>query len=179
MPDALTLFGALAPAIADSVQALAVMLAGGWAYRKFNRTREDFPSLDVTVGLEVMGDHMSITGPARLAVVTATIRNHGTVRHKLSTLHFGMRTLLKNDLLERSDVAMGQVAFHNRLHYNQRFFPESWIWSFVEPGGTNVYRYSVIIPADVKFVLISAKLPLEGEDEFFSSWRIFNIETGS
>ena len=151
------------------------MVAGSWTYKKFIRTREDFPSIDVTVGLDPVGEHLGLSGPVRLTVVTATVKNAGTVRHKMSNLHFDMRVILNGDLLTRSDVALGQADFPHKIYDKQRFFPTSWVWSFVEPGATNVYRYSALVPTDAKFALLSVRLPLEGEDEFVTSWRVFNL----
>jgi hypothetical protein len=93
----------------------------------------------------------------------------------MSNIHFDLRVVLNGDLLTRSDVALGQVEFPHKVYDDQRFFPASWVWSFVEPGATNVYRYSALVPSDAKFVLVSVKLPLEGEDEFVTSWRVFNL----
>lgn len=167
--------GGVVSLLADLVQVTAVLVAGLWTWQRFIRTREDFPSLDVTAGLEIVGTHASPAGPATLAVVTATVRNAGKVRHTLSTLHFDLRAVCEDDVLVPSETALGQAAFPRKLYDEQRFFPKSWVWSFVEPGATNVYRYSVVIPANARFALVSVKLPLAGDDEFFTSWKIVAV----
>ena len=167
--------GGVVSILADLVQVGAVLVAGLWTWKRFIRTREDHPYLDVTAGLEIIGEHMALGGPATLAVVTATVHNAGKVRHTISAMHFDLRVVEGNDLLVPSEVALGQAAFPRKLYDEQRFFPKSWVWSFVEPGATNVYRYSVVIPADARFALVSVKLPLAGDDEFFSSWKIVDL----
>lgn len=167
--------GGVVSILADLVQVAAVFVAGAWTWKRFIRTRDDHPHLDVTAGLEIIGEHMALGGPAILAVVTATVHNAGKVRHTISAMHFNLRAVLLEDDLHTSEVVLGQVAFPCKLYDEQRFFPRSWVWSFVEPGATNVYRYSVVIPTNARFALVSVKLPLAGDDEFFASWKIVDL----
>ena len=176
MDSILENIGEVVSILADLVQVTAVLVAGAWTWKRFIRTREDASCLDVTAGLEVIGEHMALTGPAYLAVVTATVRNTGKVRHTIAAMHFDLRVVQDDDLLARSEAVIDQVAFPRKLYDEQRFFPASWTWSFVEPGATNIYRYSVILPADARFALVNVKLPLAGDDEFFTSWKIIALE---
>ena len=167
--------GGVVSILADLVQVAAVCVAGAWTWKRFIRTREDHPHLDVTAGLEIIGEHVAPSGPATLAVVTATVHNAGKVRHTISAMHFDLRVVEEDDVLVPSEAALGQAAFPRKLYDEQRFFPKSWVWSFVDPGATNVYRYSVILPANARFALVSVKLPLAGDDEFFASWKIVDL----
>ena len=164
-------FESVASALGDLVQSGALVVAGYWTYRRFILTREDKSKIDASANFEVMGEHNG----ARLGVVTATISNSGKVRHKIMGMHFDLRVLQNYHALQTAQHRMGYVDFPEKLYSEQPLFPPEWKWSFVEPGATNHYRYSVILPPDVKFVLVKLKVFLPGEDQFFSSWRIFNV----
>jgi hypothetical protein len=153
------------------VSVVAVVAAGYWTVRKYVKTREGASRIDVTAKLDVLG----VLNGDFLAVVTGTVKNSGKVRHYVRNMHFSLRGLTGSDALERLDKALGQVEFPLELYNKQRMFPEDWGYSFVEPGETNNYRYSVIIPGDVLFALVSVKVILPGDDEFSASWQVFKL----
>ena len=167
----LAAFADLADGIEHVVEAVAILVTGGWAYRKFVAQREGESKLDVTAGLDFVGTHEDKT----VAVVIASVANTGNVRHHVTDMTFDLRLLRESDPVERAPQALGQVNFPLRVYADQRFFPESWVWSFIEPGVTNVYRYSVALPADARFALVSVRVALPGDDEFATSWRVFAI----
>lgn len=171
--DILPAIVAIASALSDVAQAVALLAAGIWTYRRFVRTREDESMVDADVTLDVLGSH----GGALLGVVTAAITNSGKVRHKIAHMHFDLRVINSWHPLEKDTHRMGYVNFPDKLYSEQQLFPPEWVWSFVEPGATNKYRYSVILPPDVKFALVKLKVVLPGEDQFFSSWRVFTLGT--
>ncbi len=161
----------LAAALGDVVQSLALLVAGYWTYKKFILFREDESKIDADVTLEVVGEHQG----QRLASVTATVRNSGKVRHRIHGMHFDLRVIREYHPLQQAEHRMGYVDFPEKLYSQQPLFPPEWEWSFIEPGATNSYRYSVILPPDVKFALVKLKVMLPGDDQFFSSWRIFHV----
>ena len=153
------------------VQSVSLVVAGFWTYRKFIKFREDQSKIDATADLTVIGEHQG----ARLAVVTASVSNNGKVRHTITGMHFDLRVINNWHPLQPAEHRMGYVDFPDKLYSAQPLFPPEWKWSFIEPGATNQYRYSVILPPDVKFALVKLKVILPGDDQFFSSWRIFSV----
>lgn len=162
---------AMAGAFKDITEGVAVIVAGWWTYRRFIRVREDHSRIDATAGLHFIGTHDG----AHLAVVTATVKNTGAVRHFIRDMRFDLRVLRDGHPVKFSEKALGQVSFPDRLYAEQRFFPESWVWSFVEPGVENTYRYTVALPLDARFVLVKVWVVLPGDDEFASSWRVLAV----
>ena len=167
----LTDFQVLADAISHSAEAIAIVVGGWWTYSKFIRNREGQSKIDVTADIEWLGTHEG----KKLAVVTATVKNSGQVRHKIHDMHFDLRAVETGTALVPTEKAIGQINFPLELHERQPFFPAEWKWSFVEPESTNVYRYSVAIPVEVKFVLVTVKVLLPGDDEFSTSWKVVPV----
>lgn len=162
---------ALTGALKDVVESIAIIIAGIWTYRKFIRFREDQSKIDATADLTIIGEHEG----TRLAVVTAEVTNSGKVRHNITRMHFDLRVIRQGQPLQVAENRMNHVDFPEKLYSAQPLFPSEWKWSFIEPGATNHYRYSVILPLNVKFALVNVKVVLPGDDQFFSSWRIFNV----
>jgi hypothetical protein len=171
-PTLLSILLSLTEAAAHLAQVLALALGGVWTYRRFIRQREDHARLDLTADLQFIG----VQGDQHLAVVELAVTNDGVVRHRIQDLRFSLRTTRAEASLVRGDEAiLGQVLFPAVHYRDQRMFPKSWVWSFVEPKATNRYRFAVLIPRTASFALVKAYVLLPGEDEFFSSLKILAI----
>ena len=153
------------------VEAAGIAMGGWWTWDKFVKTREAHSRIDATAGLEIIGQHDGHF----LAVVIADVKNTGGVRHFIQDMRFDLRVLRHEHPIAFSEKAMGQVDFPDELYSAQRFFPEEWVYSFIEPGHANTYRYSVALPLDAKFVLLKVWVVLPGTDEFASSWRVIAV----
>ena len=159
----------LSETVAHLAETLALAVGGLWTYRRFIRQRDDHARLDLTADLEFVGTQAG----QHLVVVHLVVVNAGTVRHRFSDLCFDLRTIEADTPLKAGDAhVLGQVSFPTVIHRNQRIFPSSWVWSFIEPGATNRYRYATSIPVGASFALLRAWLVLPGDDEFVAAWTV-------
>ena len=159
--------------VASFATTVGVFGAGLWAFFQYVWHREGLSKLDVTADIEIIG----LQGDFLLGVVSARVNNAGRSRHYVKDLFFDLRTLNVGDTLETLPKTNNLVSFPHKLYDRQRFFPASWEWSFVEPGCTNVYRHTVALPLETRYVIVKVKLPLPGQDEFFTSWKVIPAST--
>lgn len=156
----------LASSIADTAQALALLVGGAWAYLHFVWARDRYPRVTLHTDMKVMGTQGQGMGEQVLAVVEARVRNHGNVRLRFRHATFTLRTLRATDTLQDGSAAiLGQAVFPHREVRDRRFFPDEWEYTFVDAGGESTYRSVVRLPTDTTYALVSVRFQYEGDEE--------------
>jgi hypothetical protein len=143
----------------DSLTAVAIVVGGGWALRRFWREREDVPRLQWTMSAKVAGR----ASRAILVEVNACIENKGKVRHEIRKFNFNLYVMTRNELdalepgscfLPRGDGFLGSLM------------PINTEYSFIEPGVEAHYYELVTVPPDAEAVYIYARFDYGRNNEF-------------
>jgi hypothetical protein len=165
----------LASAVSSLGTLFALVVGAGWAWWHFYRRRDLHPKVDFTVGIEFLGQQ---PGSDHIVVqVIADLTNSGQVRHEISEITYSLRVLRLGDPVRAGGQnILEQLEFPTKVVSNRRFFPESWVHTFVDPGVKNSYRSVTTIPADTRLVLATAWFAYaSAKDSFHRSERVFRV----
>jgi len=138
----------LAQAVQSGVTALALIVGGIWAYRKFVRQQEKYPHIETSADINFIGKHEDHW----VIELIAWIENKGTAQHRISEFDFDLYHLLSDDVLEEEERFGGQVAFPNPTKKGS-FVPKRYGFFFVDPGIKAKYSYITKVPAGASMII--------------------------
>ena len=101
----------VAELIPEYLQAVAIVLAGLWAYWRFFYQQNHEPATDIGIKVERIG----LQAGCQILEVTATLENKSLVKHKYEDFRMNMRYLLADD----------PVRDGGSEHNYQLYFPHS------------------------------------------------------
>lgn len=156
------------------IQSIAVIAAGGWAYRKFIYQRENEPATDIDIDLKFVG----IQDNKWIIEITSFLRNQSLVRHEYKDFQVSVRYLLPEDKVEDGDEGiLYQLNFprsiDERISGKKRFFGNV---EYINPKQEFNHRYITSIPINATFVWIQCKfLFILRKEVKMNSQRIFRV----
>jgi len=143
----------------DSLTAVAIVVGGAWALRRFWREREDVPRLQWTMSAKVAGR----ASRANLVEVTACIENKGKVRHEIRKFNFNIYVLTRSqmDAIEpgKSFLPQGDGMLGSLMPFDTEY-------TFIEPGVEAHYFELVTVPPDAESVYIYVRFDYGRNQEF-------------
>jgi hypothetical protein len=145
----------LAQAAQAGVTALALVVGGIWAYRKFGLRQERYPHIETSADINFIGKHNNFNGKHEdhwIIELIAWIENKGTAQHKMSDFYFDVYHLLPNDLLAKEENYGGQASFPH-FTIKGSFLPNRSAFFFVDPGIKAKYSYITAVPAKASMVI--------------------------
>ena len=154
-PDILTLCFSMTSALATCA----------WVIRNWKLQREDFPRIE----LDCRVRHISRSDSNSMVEISADVKNTGKVRHKIRNISYSLRGAVMDEAREGDDVHLNQVIFPVEIRENQRFFPASWVYSFVDAGSTSTYRNVILVSNDVDIFHLNVRMQYEDEASDFHS----------
>ena len=139
-------------------------VTGAWIFRDHLKKRADFPRINLHASMR----EIAKSGDGRVVEVAAEVENTGDVRHVFRNIKYGIRgSDIKS--LSASKRALGQVDLPKVIVHDQRFFPKSWEYSFVDAGQKSVYRHLILIPNDARLIQLQVIMLYEDEESDFHS----------
>jgi hypothetical protein len=138
----------LAQAAQGGVTALALIVGGIWAYRKFVLGQEKYPHIETSADINFIGKHEDHW----VIELIAWVENKGTAQHRMSAFEFDLYHLLADDTLEEEERFGGQVAFPH-LTNKGSFIPKRYTFFFVDPGVKAKYSYITKVPAGANMLI--------------------------
>jgi|HubBroStandDraft_4_1064222.scaffolds.fasta_scaffold108111_2 hypothetical protein len=138
----------LAQAAQGGVTALALIVGGIWAYRKFVLGQEKYPHIETSADINFIGKHEDHW----VIELIAWVENKGTAQHRMSAFEFDLYHLLADDTLEEEERFGGQVAFPH-LTKKGSFIPKRYTFFFVDPGVKAKYSYITKVPAGANMLI--------------------------
>lgn len=144
----------------SALSALAILVGGGWAARRYLFYKESLARLELRVNVEFVGKQAG----QWLVELLGLLENKGAVPHEIRDMRFELRCLLKGDSLQEGDDAI-----QKQVNFTRDIKEGSWT-----PGGQDskmtilpgvALRYSHIarLPPDASFVLLHGKLQYNSE----------------
>jgi len=119
----------------------------------FWRRREYAPRVQFDLGMRIVGEREN----ELFIELTAIIRNVGYVRHRIKSLTFSVRALRDNDPWEENKRRNRLIGFAHGIIKQRSWIPDNW-QTFVEPGVTQIYPYTIRISSDYAYLLLYADM---------------------
>jgi hypothetical protein len=159
--------------IIDLLNLIVVAFGLIWAYRNFNRRREDHPKIqfDADVNFLAKQDGKIVTE------ILLLIENKGLVRHFIDPKKFTIQIYFidKYDKIEESLDLNSQVVF-KKLGNERLVVPKNWFYTFIDPGIVQNYSYIANISENASVVMIKAKFKYRDiESDFHGLQKAFHV----
>lgn len=137
------------------LQAFSVIVAGGWAYRKFIYQRQQEPATDIDVDVRFVG----IQAGQWIIEVTSTLENKSLVRNTYRDFYVGVRYLLPDDPIEDGAGKINYQlhcpnSINDRISKDLRRFGNA---EYINPKQAFRHRYITFVPAEATFVWVHCK----------------------
>ncbi|MEQ8415942.1 MAG: hypothetical protein RIB71_15795 [Imperialibacter sp.] len=152
-------FSDWAESIKNIIEVIAILVGGGWALYRFGLFRERFPSMEISNGINYIGENSS----EYLLELYCIVENKGKVRKWLAPLDFELLYLDESDPFERDLEINEEVSFkkilRNVTHYGNRkywVYPD-WYIPFVDGGSTKHFHHLTAVPKHCKYLILNTR----------------------
>jgi hypothetical protein len=150
--------------LSSIVGILGWVVTGAWMLHGWYIRREDKPR----IGMSATLNRIYRNTAEQVVEIVVSIENTGEVRHVFKDITYSLRGS-DTKVLTTNPGLLGQLDLPVVLADDQRLFPESWEYSFVDAGQTSTYRALIVIPAAVKLLKLSAIMKYEEKVSDFHS----------
>lgn len=142
---------------------IITIIPGLWILWNYLFKRSFAPKVKMTLTGEVIAKDFS---GQRLLRTCLGVSNIGEVRLKASQIRLTIRGIKRNSLLKiGGEEILYQVDFDQKI-YQEELIPFEWEYTFVDPGITQDYQYSILIPKDIEYLLIEGKIYFKSSKDF-------------
>ncbi len=150
------------------------VVAGIWILKDFLLRRELYPKPEIESDLQI------ISGPdpkgSFLGLVSINVKNSGMVRLYFDRAYFSIRQL--EDGVEYTPIGLDEILtvvdFAQKIVDKSSLFPAKWGYSYVDAGGVNRYKFTVVIPPQAGILSLKTKVFLrEKRSDFISDATFF------
>jgi hypothetical protein len=170
-------YASVASLLPSYFQAIAILIAGGWAYWKFVRQSSNEPATDIDIDVKFVG----IQKDKWVIEITSFLKNQSLVRHKYKDFQVSVRYLLPEEEIEDGPENIAyqlkcSKSIDQRLGQGKkRFFSNA---DYINPKQEFRHRYITYVPANATFVWIQCKFFFDrGKEVKVNSQRIFRVPT--
>lgn len=138
-----------------ALAALAILVGGGWAARRYLFHKEALARLELRVDVEFVGKQNG----QWLVELLGLLENKGAVPHEIRDIRFELRCLLKGDALEEGTAAIQEQVNFKRLLKEGSWTPGAQSSTMtILPGVLIRYCHVAKLPPDAAFVLLHGRL---------------------
>jgi hypothetical protein len=158
--------------VKDLMTILAILVGAAWALHKFVQRREARAKIQFDLELSVVG-----RADGKLIVeLVAIVENKGLVRHAVSDFIFKLFYLPKGAPIRDGDKRIKYSILFEPVIKNRPWMKDGTVYTFVDPGVVQRYRYVTHIPGDAAFALLYAEFKYpDAASDFHSAQRVFNV----
>lgn len=128
---------------------LSIIIGGIWIYYRFIRQQENYPNINFSVDLKVIGKQDTYW----IVELIAIIDNKGKVQHKINRFDFDLNALFSDDKIETKEEWGNQVNFPHEL-ISGSFLPKSTAFFFVDPATIAKYSFVTKVPENTQFLIL-------------------------
>jgi hypothetical protein len=144
--------------------------AGFWLLRGHTMRREDFPKIDLHASLRPV-----VLAPGgRVVEVVVEVENTGVVRHVIRDMKYSLRGAMSKSVSARSDENP-EVNLPLKFIEDRELFPESWEYTFVDPGTTSRYRQLIFLAGNADLYELSVKMKYDDPESDFHTAVWFGL----
>jgi len=156
----------------ETFSIIFTILSGAWILWNYFFKRSFAPKIKMDISGRVIGKDSS---DQRLLWTNLVISNLGEIRLKAPKILLTVRGIKNNKKFTKGDeTIIGQVNFDKKI-YQENLIPRAWKYTFVDPGIAQEYQYSILIPKNIKYILLEAKIFFNKKDFQIAS-NILRIE---
>lgn len=131
------------------VTALALIIGGVWAYRRYVVEENRFPHIETSAEINFVGLH----GDYWIVELRAVLNNKGKVQHKIAKFGFDLNALFSGDNVDPSSEWGGQINFPHEIAKGS-LLPRSLKNFVIGPGVTAKYSFVTRVPRHAAYVLL-------------------------
>ena len=144
-------FAQIASGIQSIVTAIAIVVGGYWALRRFGIAREGYPHIQFAADVQFIGFHDGWW----IVELLALVENKGRARHDIKEFEFDLYSLNEGDAVTLAE------EFGNQVHFPNLVAKGTWLsgtfnYFFIEPGVTAKYSHIARVPASAKAIILHA-----------------------
>ena len=170
--------------IPEYLKAVALIIAGIWAYWKFIYQRENEPAANIDIDVRFIGTQHD----QWIIEVTSFVENKSLVKHSYKDFQVTIRYLLPEDKIEDSSDERVKWQLNcyrtidERINKEKRFFDNV---DYINPKQEFKHRYVTFIPVKATFIWIQCKFDFEKKKisgkvkKKMSSQKIFHVPPAS
>lgn len=158
--------------MSDNITLLITIIPGLWVLWNYFFKRTFAPKIRMKLFGRIIGkDDLS----QKILSVNLEIHNLGEVRLKSRKIELSVRGIEKNSIFKIGDnKILYQVNFDKKI-YEQNIIPSNWSYTFIDANITQEYQYSIMIPGNIRYLLVESKIFFTNEDFQLTSY-IIDIE---
>ena len=155
------------------IQALAIVVAGVWAYWKFIYQRQQDPATDIDIDLQFVG----VQDEQWVIEVTTVLENKSLVRHSYEDFQVSIRYLEDKDNIEDGDKNISYQlkctkSINGRINGEKRLFANV---HYINPKQVFKHRYITFIPISASFVWVQCRFFFGKKKNKMNSQKIFRV----
>jgi len=156
----------------DNFAILFTLISGAWILWNYLFKRSFAPKVKMNISGNIIGKDPY---GQKILWTNLIISNLGEVRLKAPAIELTVRGIENTSKFKKGDATiLNQVNFDKRI-YQENLIPKSWHYTFVDPGITQEYQYSILIPRNIKYVLLEGKI-IFSKNNFQLTSNILKIE---
>lgn len=149
----------LTAGIQSIVTVVSIVLAGLWAYYRFDLYLERFPHIEFSADIELIG----MKDGWWIAEVMAIIENKGKSQHRFKKIDFDLNALCDQESVELCTNWNNQVHFPTKVA-EESFRPSSAGFFFIDPGIKAKYSHLARIPANARFLNVHCRFEYDDRE---------------
>lgn len=145
--------------IKNIIEVIAILIGGGWALYRFGLFRERFPSMEISNGINYIGENSS----EYLLELYCVVENKGKVRKWLAPFDFELLYLEESDPFESNSEVNEEIYFkkflRNVTHYGNRKYwvHPDWYIPFVDGGSKKHFHHVTAVPKEYKYLILNTR----------------------
>lgn len=153
---------------------LFAIAPGLWVVWNYFFKRSFAPKIKINISGAILGSDSSGSMMLRSHL---TMENIGDVRFKAKELMLTVRGI-KDEIFSRgNDKILNQVLFKDKI-YQDNLIPVEWGYTFIDPGVTQIYSHTILIPSKYKYLLLEGKVIYNNSKDFQIGSFVLKIEDG-
>lgn len=145
----------------EEISLLVTLTSGIWILWNYFFKRSFAPKVKMDISGKIIGKDLS---GQKLLWVNLLVSNLGEIRLKAPAIELTIRGIENNVIFKKGDdTIIHQIDFDKKI-YQENLIPKNWKYTFVDSGITQEYQYSILVPKNIKYLLLSAKIIFNKND---------------
>lgn len=148
-------------------------VTGIWILWNYYFKRLFAPKIKINISGEILGFDIRNNALLRTSLV---IQNVGEVRLKINKIFLTVRGIKDSSVFKNGGPEiLNQIDFDKKI-YQENLIPKDWEYTFVDSGVIQEYNHSVLIPKQIQYLLIEAKMYYKNSIDFQIASKVLKVK---
>jgi hypothetical protein len=157
------------------ISLLFTLASGLWVVWNYFFKRSFAPKIKINISGVILG---SDSLGQMILRTELTMENSGDVRFRARELMLTVRGIKEPIFSKGDDKILNQVLFNDKI-YQDNLVPIEWGYTFIDPGVTQRYLHTILIPSEYKYLLLESKVTYSKSKDFQIGSFVLKIEDGN